>query len=403
MNQHYDLVIHGAGIPGLALALSLTRGEQARKPSILLIDRQPLQAQPTVHDSPESENDFDQRVFALTYASKALLDSIDVWPGDQAARVYPHQNMHVWDAGGSGEIHFDAAEIGTPSLGYIVEGRVIHDWLVKAALDESNIDIVHDDSLDTADDQDSHLELHFSSGAQLNTQLLVGADGARSKVRELAGIEDIGWSYGQQAVVCTVETEKDHDATAWQRFLPEGPLAFLPMKRPWSSIVWSTSEEKAQWLCDASEEEFSEVLAADFQMTLGQIKSVGPRARFPLALRHAREYTASRIALVADAAHTVHPLAGQGLNLGLQDVQALAAQLQNALVADKDPGQRRVLRAYERSRKGDNWLMQGSFDVLKRMFSNEQDFLTQLRNTGLSTINRIPPLKNALVQKAMGL
>lgn len=403
MNQHHDVVIQGAGIPGLVLALSLSRAEQATKPSILLIDRQPLQTQPDVQEQPESVKDFDLRVFALTYASKALLESIGVWPGDQATRVYPYQNMHVWDAGGSGQIHFDAADIGTSSLGYIVEGRVIQDWLVSAVLTENNIEIMYDDSLVSFEDNGKHLTLGFESGAQRTTQLLVGADGARSRVRELAGIDDIGWSYDQHAVVATVETEKDHGSTAWQRFLPEGPLAFLPMQRPWSSIVWSTSENKAQWLCECSDDEFTEVLESDFQMTLGRIKSIGARTRFPLALRHACQYTAARIALIADAAHTVHPLAGQGLNLGLQDVQVLSLQLRKALQSGNDLGQQRVLRAYERSRKGDNWLMQGSFDVLKRLFSNEQDFLSLLRNNGLSAVNRVAPLKNALVQKAMGL
>lgn len=243
----------------------------------------------------------------------------------------------------------------------------------------------------------------LESGREITAKLLVGADGANSRVRELTGIEMIGWSYGQQAIVATVETEADHQQTAWQRFLPEGPLAFLPMQAPWCSIVWSVSEQRADSLYALNKADFMQALAGDFEYRLGNIRDVGERARFPLKLSHARAYSAPRVALVADAAHTVHPLAGQGLNLGLQDVAGLMDQLSYALETGRDIGSRRVLRAYERNRKGDNWLMQGSFDALKRLFSNDQRFLTRLRNTGLSTVDRLPVLKNAFVRKAMGL
>lgn len=402
MKQQYDVVIHGAGIPGLALALRLISMQKVSL-SVLLIDRSPLRPQPLVHAPPQSVNSFDQRVYALTYASKALLQSINVWPGDQAERIYPYRNIHVWDSGGHGEIHFDAAEMGTSSLGYIVEGRVIHDWLVNAVLERDLIDIVHDEELVSIHQQPGQLALFFDSGKQLSTKLVVGADGAFSKVRELAGIDEMGWRYDQQSVVATVETGKDHGAVAWQQFLPEGPLAFLPMRYSWGSIVWSTSRDRAEWLCRISDDEFLEILSDNAQMKSGQMKNVGPRACFPLALRHVRSYTAQRIALVADAAHTVHPLAGQGLNLGLLDIEALSRQLMGALKTGKDPGQRHILRAYERSRKGDNWLMQGAFDALNRLFSNDQACIAWLRNTGLTTVNHMPLLKNALVQKAMGL
>ncbi|MCW8964155.1 MAG: UbiH/UbiF/VisC/COQ6 family ubiquinone biosynthesis hydroxylase [Gammaproteobacteria bacterium] len=404
MNRRYDIVVHGAGIPGLALALLMVRQSPlAKKPSILLLDRHVLQVDPAVHEKPESVSDFDSRVFALTYASKRLFEEAGVWPGDHDSRVYPYEHMHVWDAGGEGQIHFDAAEIGTPSLGYIIEGRVMQDWLIAAVLKEPAIEVLSGDQLIAVAESDDVLEIQLASGQTLHTPLLVGADGAQSHVRHLAGIEIGGWSYQQQAVVATVETELDHGGTAWQLFLPGGPLAFLPMQRPWCSIVWSVSEQRAEDLCEMPDEAFLQGLTADFQQRLGQVKAVGPRARFPLRLRHANTYIAPRIALVADAAHTVHPLAGQGLNLGLQDVSALATQLQQAWSGRQDIGSRRVLRAYERSRKADNWLMQGSFDGLKRLFSNEQALLTQLRNTGLNVIDQVPLVKNAFVRKAMGI
>lgn len=410
MIRHYDIVIHGAGIPGLTLALLLSRPSDESTPrpppSILLLDRQLTQPDTSVHQLPESVTDFDLRVFALTYASKQVFMAAGVWPGDDAPRVYPYEQMQIWDTGvaGSvkGEIHFDAAEVGTPSLGYIVEGRVIQDWLVQSVLQQPNIECLTGDALISCDIRQNHIDVRLQSGQVIQARLLVGADGAHSRVRQLADIETIGWSYRQQAVVTTVETELDHQDTAWQRFLPAGPLAFLPLQKPFCSIVWSVSQDRAMDLCELPDSAFKQVLQQDFQQTLGKILSVGPRARFPLKLSHARSYTASRIVLVADAAHTVHPLAGQGLNLGLLDVAALAGQISQAMAKGRDVGSRGVLRAYERSRKGDNWLMQGSFDALQRLFSNEQTLLTQLRNTGLNQVNRLTPLKNQLIRKAMG-
>ncbi len=402
MDKQYDIVIHGAGIPGLALALSLVRGIASRKPSVLLLDRNAPEFYPEIHEPPRSVNDFDSRVFALNHASKKLLESIAVWPGDDNVRVFPYEHMHVWDASGDGELHFDAAEVGALSLGYIVEGRVIHDWLVKAASEEPMIGIRSDAGLDQYEEVDGDLCLHLNSGDSFTTRLLVGADGAQSPVRQLAGIDTVSWHYRQQAVVATVETEINHADTAWQRFLPEGPLAFLPMKRPWCSIVWSVSEQRAGDLCNMPGEKFAECLMADFQRRLGRINATGPRAKFLLKLVHASRYVANRVALIADAAHTVHPLAGQGLNLGLLDVSALSRQIIEAIAKGRDIGSQRVLRAYERSRKGDNCFMQGSFDVINRLFSNDQLVLAHLRNAGLNIVNGLVPIKNALVRKAIG-
>lgn len=411
MKQRYDIVINGAGIPGMALALLLAQKPGRQKPSILLLDRHACEPDPSVHQPPVSVDDFDQRVFALTYASKQVLVDAGVWPGknkyaDDAPRVYPYQQMHVWDTGRAksiqGQIHFDAAEVGTASLGYIVEGRVVQDWLINAIRQEPHIKIQSDDELVACEEQPDHMDITLASNRHIQASLLIGADGAHSKVRELAGIETIGWAYGQQAVVATVETELSHQETAWQRFLPDGPLAFLPMQAPYCSIVWTVSDHRADQLCEMPADEFKQILEQDFEQTLGRIKSIGPRASFPLKLSHARSYTAARIALIADAAHTVHPLAGQGLNLGMLDVAELAGQISKVIADGKDIGARRVLRAYERARKGDNWLMQGSFDGLNRLFSNEQVFLTQLRNTGLNLVDRMTPLKNQFIRKAMG-
>ncbi len=402
MDKQYDIIIHGAGISGLVLALSLVRGSTSCKVSVLLLDRNMPKLQPQIHESPCSVNDFDNRVFALNEASKKLLENIVVWPGKDNDRIFPYKHMHVWDAGGKGQIHFDALEAGTAFLGYIVEGRVMRDWLVRAVGEEPMIDMRGDVALNQYETVDGGLRLHLSSGDSLTTRLLVAADGAQSPVRQLVGIDAVGWSYHQQAVVAIVETGIHHADTAWQRFLPEGPLAFLPVQQPWCSIVWSVPEQQAEHLCSMPEQEFAEHLMAAFQRRLGRIKVVGPRAKFPLKLLHARRYTANRSALIADAAHTVHPLAGQGLNLGLLDVSALSRRIAEATAKGQDIGGRRVLRAYERSRKGNNYLMQGSFDLLERLFSNDQLVLAYLRNTGLNIVNGLVPVKNAFVREAMG-
>lgn len=403
MSDEYDIVINGAGIAGLLLALLLDRELDDRRQRILLLDRVNPAADDALLKSPQSVDDFDLRVFAITEASKRLFERVGAWPGDSSDRVYPYQKMHVWDAGGEGSVHFDAAEIGTAALGYIVEARVLQDSLLRQLPNAQSVNFITADELARLDAGTETVHLELVSGKQLAAKLLIGADGANSRVRQLAGIGTVGWSYGQQAVVTTIETELDHQVTAWQRFLPEGPLAFLPMQKPWCSIVWSVSERRAEWLLQLDDTDFMQQLGEDFQHRLGEIRSVGQRAKFPLRLSHAQDYIAPRVALIADAAHTVHPLAGQGLNLGLLDVSMLADLLTKAARAGHDIGGRRILRAYERSRKGDNWLMQGSFDALKRLFSNDQQLLAHMRNMGLSTVQRIPVLKNAFVRKAMGL
>jgi len=407
MKPQYDIVINGAGIPGLTLALLLTRNALQQKPSILLLDRQ----QPEVPDEatlkkPASVDDYDLRVFALTAASKQILEMAGAWPGDDSNRVHPYQQMQVWDSGSAkvaaGEIYFDAAEIGAPALGTIVEGRVVQHRLMQAVQQHANIELLFDDEMTALTEAPDGMEITLGSGGSTHARLLVGADGAGSQVKKLVGIDSVGWPYYQRALVATVETERDHQQTAWQRFMPDGPLAFLPLQKPFCSIVWTLPQDRAIQYCDMPDDEFMRVLEKDFQSTLGEIKAVSSRASFPLRLSHARSYIAPRTALVADAAHTVHPLAGQGLNLGLLDVAALAQQLVTAMQAQKDFSARRVLRAYERSRKGDNWLMQGSFDVLTRLFSNEQVLLAGLRNGGLNAINQIALVKNLFARKALG-
>jgi 2-octaprenylphenol hydroxylase len=311
--------------------------------------------------------------------------------------------MRVWDASGSGAIHFDCAELGEPMLGYIIEQRVI-----QAALN-ARMDILPSlTRLCPAElgafelDADS-MRVTFADGRRLHTRLLVGADGASSRVRGMAGIAVEMRDYQQEAVVAVVTTEQSHQETAWQRFLPTGPLAFLPLRDGRSSIVWSTTPQQAAELCAIDTGEFLERLSAAFDQRLGRITAVEERVRFPLRRLHAKHYIAERLALVGDAAHVIHPLAGQGVNLGLLDAAVLFDVIVETRAALRDYGLIGNLRRYERWRHGDNHAMQRAMDGIKGLFGASAVPLRVLRNTGLSVVDRWGPLKSVLARHAMGL
>jgi 2-octaprenylphenol hydroxylase len=318
-----------------------------------------------------------------------------------AARVAPYREMQVWDAGGRGSIHFDSADLGEPDLGHIIENRVITRALAQRMAQLPNITVICPAAparLRLRPDGSSELQL--ADGRRLAARLIVGADGAASWVREQAGIELELRHYGQRAVVATVKTERGHQDTAWQRFLPSGPLAFLPLPGGYSSIVWSTTPEQAGQLLAMTEEAFRQALAEAFEHKLGAITWAGPRAAFPLQGQHARAYVKPGLALVGDAAHTIHPLAGQGVNLGFADVACLAALLRAA--PTDNPGSLKLLRRYERARRGDNQLTLEAMGVFKHLFGSDARWLADLRNAGLDLVDRWPVAKRFFMQQAMG-
>lgn len=390
----YDIIIVGAGMVGATLACGLA--EEAEQLKIAVIDA----VQPNFDWDKES---YDMRVSAITRASQKLFKQVGAWDNIVEQRVSPYQNMFVWDAAGKGELHFDSADMGETDLGHIIENRIIVKALHQRIKDFSQIDLLCPAQIESIDFNQDQTELTLKDKTKLAAKLVVAADGTRSWIRQQADIAVKGWDFDQAALVTTVKTEKFHKDTAWQRFLPTGPLAFLPLTDGYSSIVWSTSPDEAKRLTDISKDEFAIELEQAFESKLGKIELVAGRAVFPLRLFETLHYVKPRLALVGDAAHTIHPLAGQGVNLGLADVTSLMQVIVDALNDKKDIGDLKVLRRYERWRRADNRSMLMAMDGLKRLFGSELSVVKDVRSLGLNLTNKITPLKNIIMQQAMGI
>ncbi len=388
----YDITIIGGGMVGASLACALADSTL----SIAVIEG---------HEPPAEwpADSFDIRVSAITRASENLFRRLGAWEEMEAMRVQPYEAMDVWDATGTGHIRFEAAELGEPNLGHIIENRVITRALLQRLHRHDNIDTRCPAKPVRLMLRSDHAQLQLDDGSLLQTPLVIGADGAHSWLRQQAGIEVQERHYQQTAVVTTVQTERRHEDTAWQCFLPSGPLAFLPLPKDRSSIVWSTSAEEAERLLALDDADFMSELGEAFMHRLGAVTAVGPRGAFPLKGRHAKEYVKPHLALVGDAAHTIHPLAGQGVNLGLADVEELAAVVLEAHRTRRPIGSFKTLRRYERARRGDNLLMLDAMGGFKALFSNDTPGLRELRNLGLNLADHAGPLKNLIVARAMGL
>jgi 2-octaprenylphenol hydroxylase len=388
----YDIVIIGGGMVGATLACTL--GDTPLRIAV---------AESTPAETEWDDIVYDIRVSALTRATQRVFETIGAWEGMVARRVTPYSRMHVWEGkpGHGGAINFDCADIGEPDLGHIVENRVILAALLERMAQFGNVELICPARVASLERSPQQVSVGLEDGRSLTGRLLVGADGARSWVRQQSSIKTTGWSYDQTAVVATIKTERHHQGTAYQRFLPEGPLAFLPMPEGLSSIVWSTTPERAAELVAVGEESFLEELHQAFGDLLGHMEATGPRGAFPLALQHANAYVAERIALAGNAAHAIHPLAGQGLNLGVSDVAALAEIVVTAEREKRDIGDFALLRRYERWRKGDNVSMMAAMDGFKRLFSNASLPLSLLRKTGLNLADASGPLKHMMVKRAM--
>ncbi|MEK7783903.1 MAG: FAD-dependent monooxygenase, partial [Chloroflexota bacterium] len=304
----------------------------------------------------------------------------------------------------SGSIHFNAAEIGEPALAYIVENSVIRTALIERLHQFTNVHYLCPVEITDITLADNGAVVMLKDARSLNAKLLVGADGADSAVRRAAGIETQSLNLHQKGIVATITTEKPHEATARQNFLPTGPLAFLPLDEPHAcSIVWSADTARADQLMALDDAAFILELQQAFGSSLGKIQTVGPRAEFPLTLSHAKAYTAPHLALVGDAAHTVHPLAGQGVNLGFLDAATLAEVLLDAAAKQKNIGMHGVLLRYERWRKGDNFAMVSITGGFRYLFGNDLPVVSQWRNWGMDITNAATPVKNFIMRRASGL
>ena len=397
-----DVAIVGAGIAGSALALALS----GHGLSIVVIEAQPQDAGP-LPSSLELE-DFDPRVVALNPRSQVLLAQWGAWQGVADYRSCAYRHMTVWDADGTGVIDFDCSDVGAAALGHIVENRALVRSLLVRLQAAADVRLLAPERLAACSrDPAGMMLLELESGSRLSAGLVVAADGALSRVRELLDFRTSEWDYGHHAIVATVQVERPHKATAWQRFLATGPLAFLPLPGTadahYCSLVWSIDSARVGELMDLSEPEFCLALGRAFEQRLGAVLACSRRYAFPLRQRHALEYVQPGVALVADAAHTIHPLAGQGINLGLQDVAALAEELLRALRRGEAPGSLAVLKRYQRRRKGENLAMMLAMDGFKRLFEQPALPLRWLRNVGMRTVDRARPLKHRLMQQAMGV
>jgi len=397
MDMRADLLIVGAGMVGSALALAL----QHSGLEILLLDGSPLSVQRFDAEAP-----FEPRVSALSAASQRILERLGAWDGISARRASPYSDMQVWDGSGTGQIHFSAASVHAEVLGHIVENRVVQDGLLER-LHDSEIGLLANARLERMRRSGDEWLLTLADGRNLRAPLVVAADGANSAVRRLTGCETREWDYLHHAIVTSVRCAKPHQATAWQRFTDDGPLAFLPLQRDgrqdWCSIVWSTTPEQAERLMALPDEAFCGELERAFEGRLGAVLGADPRLCVPLRQRHAKRYVAEGLALIGDAAHTIHPLAGQGVNLGFLDAAVLAEVLQAAHERGERLADVRVLSRFERRRMPHNLALMAAMEGFERLFQADPLPLRWLRNSGLKWVEQMPEAKALFVRQALGL
>ncbi len=387
--DQYDVIIIGSGIVGGTLACALGRSGlrvalvEAREPDIRI--------------------GTDPRVYAITRASEQIFRSLEVWDAIAAQPVCAFTDMEVWDAGSDGVLHFDCAELAVPWLGHIIEPGIMLAALQDRLQTLDGVDLYCPSLFAEIDCVADRVVVTLEDGRSLSAPLLAAADGARSPVRERLGIEVRRHDYHQTSLAARVHTALPHMNTAWQRFLPGGPLAFLPLADGWSSIVWTLPEDDVERIESLDQDAFHAALANAFDHRLGDIVDSGPRKTWPLVRQHAVHYVQERVALLGDAAHAIHPLAGQGVNLGLLDAAVLAGVVLEARAGNRDTGSLHTLRRYERWRRSDNQLMMTAMDGINRLFSNVNLPAGRLRGAGLSLVGLTAPVRHALMRHAMGL
>ncbi len=394
MADDAELLIAGGGMVGLALGIACADAGLG----VILVDRQDLSAM--------LAESFDGRTSAIAYGSRLVLDAIGVWP-DVAAEAEPIREIRVADDGSPLFLHYDHRDLGpgaeqTP-LGYIVENRVLRRAMLARARALPNLTLLAPRTVAAMRTTATGAVATLADGDTIAVRLVAAADGKDSPLRRAAGIRAIEWHYDQIGIVTTVRHERPHGGVAVEHFLPAGPFAILPMTGNKSSIVWTEAKGLAPRLLALPESEFAAELAARFGDFLGRVEPIGPRFAYPLSLMQAERYTAPRLALVGEAAHVIHPIAGQGLNIGIRDIAALAELLVDARRLGLDIGDGLASERYQRWRRADSVALAAVTDGLNRLFSNTIPPLRLVRDLGLAAINRAPPLKRLLMRHAMGI
>jgi 2-octaprenylphenol hydroxylase len=394
----FDVIIVGGGPVGACAGALLARSTAASSGlSVALLEPCWPQAAP-------AEARPDPRVVALSRASERLLRRAGAWTRMPAERLAAYERMRIWHESvapsSASVLVFDAADVAEPNLGYIAETRALQTALLAAFAEAGgHIESARFNALAIGQE-----EVQVStSGGVLTARLVVGADGARSALRAAAGLSADTRAYRQTAIVANVATERPHESTAWQRFMRDGTLAFLPLANGNSSIVWSADDTRAAALAGLSDAAFATELDRASDLALGETRLMSERLSFPLLRLAAQRYVAQRVALIGDAAHVVHPLAGQGANLGLLDAAALAQQVKAAVAAREDPGAMRVLRAYERWRRSETATMAVSIDAFDRLLAHGAGPLARLAQRGLSWVNASQELRRFFIYRALGM
>jgi len=399
MNQRFDIVIAGGGIAGLTLAARLAACRHHDALNIVLLDAGE-RPRFSIHD------DVALRVSAIVSGSADLLDSVGAWRDVRESRASPYECMRVWDENDTPDsgasLRFEAAEFAVPQLGFIVENVLLQDALLRQ-LDRSKVELRYSSPIRSLRQVGQRYAVDVKGGEDHLADLVVGADGARSFIRTAAGIETRRWPYNQSAFVTHLSPAESHRATAWQRFLRSGPLGLLPLADGRVSVVWSAPPELVFRLQEASDEGLGRMLTEASDFVLGKLSVAGPRGAFPLGAQHAKHYVLPGIALIGDAAHAIHPLAGQGANLGLRDAAELADVIATALEQGLHPGDLPVLRRYERARKGANATMLHFMTGLNRLFATDSRLVGELRTAGMRMFNRSGPIRERAVKVALGV
>ena len=385
-----DVAVAGGGVVGAACALALARAGL----QVALVEARP--APRWLAERP------DLRVFALAPDNAALLDALGVWPQVLRARAQPYRKMRVWDAGGGDELAFDAATLARDELGWIVENGLLVDRL-WAALVAAGVQVHCPARVQGMEQDEAGVRLQLDDGTRLEARVAVAADGGASELRRLAGLDVDAHDYGQRGVVAFIETADPHRETAWQRFLPTGPLALLPFTQGRSSIVWTLPEAEAARVLALDDAAFALELTDASAARLGRAQPVSERAAFPLRRQLVRQQVAGRVLVLGDAAHVVHPLAGQGVNLGLRDVAALRAEVESAQARRVDWASAHRLQRWARRRRSDNTVSAYAFEGINRLYSNADPLAVLARGPLLGLAGKLPPLTRALWRHAAGV